>query len=375
MKKSNLIGEPTRYKINLFNLQAKTQKFWCFLNKPISTPTPEVYANSNASINISTYTGTQKASFTVPLQYKLEVGASNKAVKLKTLIESSDTHDTQLGVGWNANYTQQKNNNVPPVLKTSGQSAPAGQLAVVTNEYDKDKEALNNWYGNMTFGIETDNGFIGVSWSPDPGTTYEIEPIIGFYVAIGNYSQNELASIAAVSTKAATLTQDSFDAYYQCTVIYQTDGSWVVKKGYSPPTPTSLLANMVNAHTELISAHKNLVEMVQASYTVDDSDSSQNLSLSPSPTIEERESTGIELYGKSHKKNRVDSDFEFITGSITVGVAIAAGFAYMFASSIKLTITSTSADGLTIDFKYDGEAGKQAILDAFAAGQSIFFGS
>jgi hypothetical protein len=367
MKKSNLIGDPTRYKINLFNLQNQTQKFWCFLSAPKSNIDSTVYANSNTAINVSTYTGSQKASFTVPLQYKVEVGATNKAVGLNTLIESSDTHDSDLEVEWKASYYQKKDDKTPPTLALSGQTAPAGQLAIVTNSYNKNDEPLNKWYGNMSFGIETETGFIGVSWSPNPTFTYKLEPIVNFYVAVGDYSQNKLANITAISSTSANITQKSFDGNYECTVIYQPDGSWVVKPGYAPPASLNLLSTMVSAHAELISAHKNLVELVNFS-------NSANINSSSGEKAE-RESTGIKLNNKGNKKNQVDDEFEFITGSITVGVAIAAGFAYMFASSITLNITRTSADGLTIDFNYNGQAGQQAILDAFAAGQRIFFGS
>lgn len=251
---------PTEYKINLYNLEGSAQKMWCFLSEPESNVSAEVYANSNSFLTVPTYSGSQQNSFTIPLQYSVQVGASNNAVGLDIQIRSSVTENTDLGVEWLANYTQESGEKIPPTL-TQGGTAPSNELAITTNSYNKSEEPLNSWYGSMTYGVETAEGFIGLTWSPDPARTYEIKPKVTFYVAIGSFQSNTLADINAISSTSAEITENAFDGNNECTVTRNPDGTWSVAPGNVRPTNfTELL--LLNSHLSLVAAHKELVDLI-----------------------------------------------------------------------------------------------------------------
>lgn len=253
---------PTEYKINLYNSEGSAQRMWCFLSEPESDISAEVYANSDSSLTVPTFTGSEQNSFTIPLQYSVQVGASNNAIGLDIQIDSSVTKNTDLGVEWFAAYTQDKEENIPPTLEKVS-TAPDNQLAITTNEYDKSAESLNSWYGNMTYGVESAQGFIGVTWSPDPAKTYEIKPKVTFYVSIGSYQSNTLADINSIASSAAVITEDDFDGNNECTVTRNVDGSWSVMPGnVSPDDLSSSELLLLNSHLSLVTAHKELVKLV-----------------------------------------------------------------------------------------------------------------
>lgn len=251
---------PTEYKINLVNLTSTSQLMWCFLSEPESTISEEVYANSNTNLNVPPSTGKEQNSFTIPLQYSVQAGASNNAVGLNIQITSSVTESTDLGVGWLASYTQDSVN-TPPTLETMDATLD-DELAITTNIYEKEDEPINSWYGSMTYGVQSSDGFIGITWSPTPATTYQIKPKVTFYVAIGDFSTNTLADINTISSSAAVVTEADFDRNNECTVTRNSDGSWVIEPGNTTPTSLSAELILLNSHLNLSSAHNELVKLV-----------------------------------------------------------------------------------------------------------------
>lgn len=350
----------TEYKINLVNMLSDTKTFWCFLSKPESEISPNVYANSDTFLSVPEFTGSQKNAFTIPLQYSVQVGATNKAVGLNTLIESSDTHNTDLGIEWEATYTQEKGKRIGPSLAKTG-TTPANQLAMVTNAYDKSAEKLNQWYGNMTYGVKSKNGFIGLTWSPDASTTYEILPKVTFYIATGSFIPNELADINKISTQSAVVTEKDFDGNNECTVTLNKEAKWVVTPGSPPEGINVLLPHLVEAHLNLTTSHSALIDMVSANPVV-----AQNTC-----GCTEAESLGI-TFDKLPKKAAVNG---YITGTITILGAIGFGFAYMFASGVSLNVTNRETrDGKTeFSFSYKGELGAKAIENLFDKGSIVNF--
>jgi len=103
----------------------------------------------------------------------------------------------------------------------------------------------------MSFGVKTGNGFMGVTWEPDPNKTYTITPTLTFYITVGNYSASSLAGIDAVSVGSAELnTATAFDFNKNCTVVYDSTGSWSHYKGL--PTVGQLSAAKANIKELLV---------------------------------------------------------------------------------------------------------------------------
>ncbi|MEM9916549.1 MAG: hypothetical protein AAF990_00555 [Bacteroidota bacterium] len=354
----------TKYKIYLVNLQASSKKFWCFLDQPIQDLSGEVYANSSAFLTVPPFNPAQTNSFTIPLQYKVAVGASNKAVKLNTLVQSDMIFSTDLEKKWKATYTQD-GHNVGPVLASDG-SAGLKTVVMDTNQYDKSKEPINSWYGSMTFGIESENGFIGQTWSPDPLSQYTIVPKVNFYVATGNFQSSRLADINEISLNSANITAQSFDFGNECTVTLNSDGSWDVSPG-KPNASLMHMSRLMDTHQTLVQIQEKFVNMVSMA----SAQAAPALALAGyGPEETERRSKGITI--NKSKSKAADTD-GFLTGTITVGTAVGLGFAYIISAGITLDITYRRDDGLRFDFKYNGAASREALQQAFAAGKELLF--
>jgi hypothetical protein len=250
---------PTTYTIHLRNEQQKNRRFWCFLNTPESNISAEVFANSSAYLFVPPTSPGQDDTFTIPLQYVIQAGASNNAVGLKTKITSKNVQNTDLNQAWDIQYYVQ---NQGPLLTSDGSiQDPIIELNVLP--FDKSKEEPNRWYSNLTYGVKSENGFMGITWSPDPNDVYRIKPKVQFYVTIGDYESNTLAEMTAISKDAASITADSFDVRNECTVVLKSDGTWMVVRGNLNATP-DLLQQLMESHLTLSRAHAELVNAVSA---------------------------------------------------------------------------------------------------------------
>lgn len=358
---------PTTYKIHLKNLQSADKTFWCFLNLPESQISADIYANSSANLTVSQYQSGQDDSFTIPLQYVVQAGASNQAVALNTLIQSSLKKNTDLAAAWHADYFP-ANKGPKLYLATDVPNPDNKEVDIWTNDFDKSQERLKNWYSSLTFGVLSQNGFMGVTWSPDPSETYRIKPKVQFYVATGSFESNTLADITAISSQSAPVTADSFDGNNECTVTLLSTGKWLVEPGNTNQIVNSnsaILNNLVKANMELATSHSALVALF----------STQHLSEIPanSKSNEQVISAGITIKQQLTLADEEGGLNSFLTGTITVGAFIAAGFAYMIASGINLTISKRAGNGLEFEFTYNGQKGAEEVRKAFAAGQTIDF--
>src|SRR6185437_2348896 len=241
---------PTNYTIYIVNQSVKSQLFWAFLSEPTITNNPTVFANSSTNLQIPGLSPDLN-SFTIPVQYVIGAGASNNAVGLNTVITSNATRNTDLQLLWDVSYATTPPNQGPTVhMQSSGQS-PAGTIEMVTNGFDQQSNQANEWYESMSFGVKTGNGFMGVTWEPDPNKTYTITPTLTFYITVGNYSASSLAGIDAVSVGSAELnTATAFDFNKNCTVVYDSTGSWSHYKGL--PTVGQLSAAKANIKELLV---------------------------------------------------------------------------------------------------------------------------
>lgn len=224
----SVLQQTVNYTIYLKNQGSDAQVFWCFLQAPISTGSSTVYANSDTFLQVRpNYGGINK--FVIPQQYTLGAGASNQAVGLKIQVESSYMAQVDLNSAWNVDYVT-----VPPpggpTITRRQQDVVAGKINVKTNQFDKVRNEQNKWFSNMSFGIETSQGFTGITWSPSPNSVYTIEPKFAFYIATGDYTANELANITTISGSSAPVGDADF-LNLETTVTLLADGTWDVTPG------------------------------------------------------------------------------------------------------------------------------------------------
>jgi hypothetical protein len=218
----------TDYTIYLVNQSVNSQLFWAFLSAPTVSNNPQVFANSNTNLQIAG-SSPDLNSFTIPVQYIIGAGASNNAVGLNIVVTSNATRNTNLQQLWDVSYATTPPNQGPTVGTDQSSS---NTLAMKTNPYDQALNRTNGWYENMSFGVKTAQGFMGVTWAPDPSKTYAITPKLVFYVSVGSYSSYSLADITSVSNSSAALdTSTDFDLNNMCTVVYSPKGEWSHFKG------------------------------------------------------------------------------------------------------------------------------------------------
>lgn len=249
------------YKIYIVNEQPK-QKFWLFLDAPEEVKSnSSVYANSSSYMTVDQdYVGTN--SFTIPIQYVIGASCSNRAVGLDVQISSVNTQETDLNQSWDIQYAEPTEKQGPIVSK--GKKSKDDLITLNTLTFNQKEEAAAAWYANLSFGIETHNGYIGMTWSPIAGSERNISPEIGFYVTTGSYESNKLARWTDFSNTSAAVTKKDFSPSREATVTRKSDGTWEVKKG-APPKQDDLLSSLLISHQILCEAHVKLVNALSES--------------------------------------------------------------------------------------------------------------
>ncbi|MDC9820764.1 hypothetical protein ABRQ07_18315 [Pectobacterium polonicum] len=125
---------------------------------------------------------------------------------------------------------------------------------------------------------------------------------------------------------------------------------------------------LIKAHLKIATAHSSLVALYSTQFPT------ESLASLPSYGSDEyAKSTGITISGVSQQNEGDTEKNNFITGTVTVGKVILAGFAFMIASNIKLKILKSASGGTSFDFTYNGEATVDKILAAFGKNQTIDF--
>jgi hypothetical protein len=222
------------YTIYLVNQSVKSQLFWAFLSAPTVSNDPKVFANSNTNLQIAG-ASSDLNSFTIPVQYVIGAGASNNAVGLNILITSNATRNANLKQLWDVTYATTPPKEGPAVPQAPTGDSPVKTLAMRTNDFDQAINETNGWYENMSFGVKTAQGFMGVTWVPDPSKTYTITPKLVFYITVGDYSSYSLADINSVANSSAALdTSTDFDLNNVCTVVYIRKWDWSHFPGMPP---------------------------------------------------------------------------------------------------------------------------------------------
>ncbi|MDF7775231.1 hypothetical protein P1X14_08235 [Sphingomonas sp. AOB5] len=218
-----------QYTINLVNQSAVNQVFWVFLAPPQELAyNPGVFANSSAAMVVAP-NAPSPTSITIPVQYIVGAGASKEAVGLNVVIDSDIVNNSDLSQTWQVNYA-----NVPPPegpnMELAGATGP-DNIAITANEFDQPNNEGNGWFASMSFGIQTSSGFVGMTWSPAPGQTLTMTPVLNFYVTTGNFSNNALTDWDTIQQNSAYVSVPTDFAQNACTVTLTSNGNWNVTPG------------------------------------------------------------------------------------------------------------------------------------------------
>ena len=370
----NNVSDPDNYTIYLVNKSANTQVYWCFLEPPKGLNDSGVFANSSTSLAVTpNYPGVN--TFTIPVQYVLAAGASNHAVGLNIKIDSSITNDVNLKDVWEAEYATVPPNQGPNMTRTST-SSDDSTITYNSNKFDQVKNENASWFSSMTFGIQTNQGFIGMTWAPAPNSQRVITPKLNFYVATGKYGSNELADFTDISRTSAQIPLSKFERL-KATVTLEADGSWTV----TPGAPKSMnksgeqVDSLIQSHYYLSKAQSELVDMARAS---------DYLSGEYSALEQLKDYQDMMALAKHEQKDRVQSvkwdkspdnceDVAdvVITGTLTVGTALTAAFTGFILAGVRFRINRSEAGVTSFHFSYSGTRSASAIKSLFEAGSSL----
>ncbi|WP_075343586.1 hypothetical protein [Tenacibaculum agarivorans] len=222
-------NDPTDYKIYLVNKGSSVKNFWCFLKQPEGINSPKVYANSSAMLSvIPNYEGIN--TFTIPLQYIIGAGSHNNAVGLDVKIDSNIVKKVSLQESWAANYSTVPPKQGPLLTINQDTTSATDTIGIKSNTFDRVANENSSWYSSMSFGIESANGYVGVTWAPSPNDSSTITPKFAFYIATGNYTSNALADIETISNESAKIELSNFNNL-EATVTLTATGEWLVTPG------------------------------------------------------------------------------------------------------------------------------------------------
>lgn len=220
------------FEIYIVNKSTTKETFWLFLDKPEQLEVgEEVFANSAARLTIDA--GSKPvAKFGVPLQFRLGAKSINQAVGLNVKVSTSQTEDVHLTDVWESTFYTGEDHQAPDLKKIDGK-ARDNEIIFKDNHFNPDDAIANEWYPSQSFGLETQSGFVGMSWAARPGKKVSIAPEVKFYVSTADYKANELADYTTVSDGSAELTLNSFRGR-AATVTYTASGEWKVTAGRPP---------------------------------------------------------------------------------------------------------------------------------------------
>ncbi|NML04197.1 hypothetical protein [Sphingomonas sp. G-3-2-10] len=217
------------YTLYLVNRSATVQNFWCFLAPPQELANdPGVFASSSVCLAVPP-NDPGVNSLVIPVQYVVGAGASNEAVGLGAVINSSVTQYADVSQVWQAAYADAPPN-MGPSLYVTQDPTPPNTIAIAANAFDQAQNENNAWFGNMSFGIQTEAGFMGMSWSPYPNQVRTITPNLSFFVATGDFDSNMLTDWTQLQYGAQLSVSQNF-SLGACTVTCTDTGQWNVTPG------------------------------------------------------------------------------------------------------------------------------------------------
>jgi hypothetical protein len=215
--------------IHIVSKSESKETFWCFLAKPekLNTGT-EIFANSSARLTIDKDSDPQ-ASFGIPIQFSLAATSVNKPVGLGIAVSTRQKRNVELKESWKGIFYVGEDHQAPD-LKSLSEPASDGSINYISNAFEPDEAIRNDWYPSQSYGMQTQAGFVGITWDARPSKTIIIEPLVEFYIATGDYKAGTLANLTTISNNSANVKLNAFKGK-EATVTYGSDGSWKVTSG------------------------------------------------------------------------------------------------------------------------------------------------
>jgi len=253
------------YTIYLVNQSSGTQIFSCFLQRPAELAgSRSVFDVTNLSLGVASYSQASN-HFVIPQRFAVAAGASNQPVGANAQIVSSLILNADPSNQFSAVYKNARPN-MAPTLTLSGQEASPNQISIASNGFNQGSNENLGWFSNMSFGVNTAPGFMGMTWSPSPAQTTTLTPLWGFSVTAQSYNRNylALALFASVANHSAQLTAPNDFQFGAATVTYTATGGWQVTPGKpagAQPAGASM-GSLADAHRSLARAHSDLITLV-----------------------------------------------------------------------------------------------------------------
>jgi len=356
-------AKPAEYTIYLVNESSSRQTFWCFLEPPqeLASDTA-VFANSSAYLAVGSFQP-GKHKFTIPVQYVVGAGATTEAVGLGVKISSIVINDANVTDTWEADYATVPPPQGPTMQKLSTPS-PANTIAIKSNGFNQAENEANGWFSNMSFGIQTKQGFIGMTWSPNPRKTRTLTPKLKFYVAVGSYDSNDLANWTDISNDSSeAISVPSSFQLNKTTVTYTSTGGWIVTPG-EPPATSDYIGSLIQSHLFISKAHADLVALAQLSPSY--------LTLLSSSSKPQKDTVETVTWNASSSYySDADTELTFLAGTITVTTALVAAFSVFVFSGMTFNIQGDAAGRISFNFTYTGDRSAQVVRDLLVAGANI----
>lgn len=347
----------TEYTLYLVNQSASQKTFWAFLQPPDELAAdPGVFANSSAQLAVEPNARSYNR-FIIPVQYSVAAGASNQAVGLNTRVVSDYPQKTDLGKGWLAEYA-----NAPPPkgpkIKSAAAPKDANQIAITANNFNQVENEGNGWFSNMSFGIQTSSGYMGMTWSPAPGDTRTLTPKLEFYVTTGSFGANSLADWTDINSKCAKIQLGDFDPQRRATVTLGQDGTWSVVPG-APQINSVPLNQLLQSHLWMTEAHGRILRLAGSETAP---------AAPPAPEAGEQDDW---IKSVQWLPSQVDGPHTYLSGRLAVRTAITLGFTAFVLAGIVFRITRDPAGGTEIFFTYSGPLSAEFIKSLFVEGAKI----
>ncbi len=221
-----------KYNIYLENESANTAEFWCFLAPPQGLKSINgVFVNSNTSLAVVRQSpAINRFQVSDPLTHVVGAGAGFVEPKEGATISPSIVEDAKSGNSFQVSYA-----NIPPrmepTLTPTRTSRERATIQLQINHYNKVQNEKQGWFGNLYFGVKTNQRGTGLSWSPNPGAKWVLTPRFKICVAVGQFQSNTLVPWADLRGRCADVTSESFSAENDATVTYTETGEWRVTPG------------------------------------------------------------------------------------------------------------------------------------------------
>ena len=341
------------YTIYVVNKGGTTKDFWCFLSTPKMSVSSQIFANSAANLAVDPNAQSTN-SFTIPVQYSIGAGASNNAIGLGVKVKSNASADVELGDVWNAHYADAPPPKGPKLVQ--GDSGITKTIRVITSQFDQVANNKAKWHQSQSFGIETAQGFMGVTWEPDPDDDTTITPVMSFYIATGKFTRYALADMDTVSHSSAKIPLTAFSNANEAWVVLDGSGHWHV----SDTDPSLSLANqldkMLESHQHLCATHAQLTQMLGGSTSAAAANEDQIESVK---------------WGKVQAE--ADDEGGVITVTGTMVVAVAVTMTTFVCSGTSFTATGSNDGGYTWSFIYTGQKTLETLKHILIEGAKILY--